>query len=104
MLLGASSVAVILWIKTMTPNSANDPLPIFKDGKLKLGIYKIHNLHSQTFIDHPRTLSRGLLPGQPHFSEREGDSYVQFIDLLFVSLTIRSGRSGLLGLYILQKG
>ena len=36
----------------MTMNSTtNDSISIFKDGKLKPGIYKIQNLHSQTYLD-----------------------------------------------------
>ena len=35
----------------MTPNSTNDSLSIFQDGKLKPGIYRIQNLYTQTFMD-----------------------------------------------------
>ena len=35
----------------MTLTSTNDPSSIFKDGKLKLGIYKIQNVFTETFLD-----------------------------------------------------
>ncbi|KAF9781777.1 hypothetical protein BJ322DRAFT_243880 [Thelephora terrestris] len=35
----------------MAPNSISNPSSIFKDGKLKPGIYKIQSLYSQAFID-----------------------------------------------------
>ena len=47
----AISVAAILFITTMTSNSTSDSISIFQDGKLKPGIYKIQNLHTQTFMD-----------------------------------------------------
>jgi hypothetical protein len=35
----------------MTVTSTGDSPSIFKDGKLKPGIYKIQNLYTQTYID-----------------------------------------------------
>ena len=35
----------------MTLTSASGSTSIFKDGKLKQGIYKIQNLYSKTFVD-----------------------------------------------------
>ncbi|KAF9648165.1 hypothetical protein BDM02DRAFT_3187334 [Thelephora ganbajun] len=35
----------------MTPTSTNNSISIFKDGKLKPGIYKIQNIVSQTYVD-----------------------------------------------------
>ena len=36
---------------TMTLNSTNASSSIFKDGRLKPGIYKIQNLYSETYLD-----------------------------------------------------
>ena len=35
----------------MTMNSTNDSSSIFKDGRLKPGIYKIQNIRSETYLD-----------------------------------------------------
>jgi len=35
----------------MTVNSTSDSASIFKDGKLKSGIYKIQNIYAETFLD-----------------------------------------------------
>ena len=35
----------------MTTSSTENTVSIFKDGKLKPGIYKIQNLHAQTYMD-----------------------------------------------------
>ena len=35
----------------MTFTSTNNSLSIFKDGKLKPGIYKIQNLHNDAYVD-----------------------------------------------------
>jgi len=35
----------------MTLNSTGDSSSIFKDGKLKPGVYKIQNLYSETYLD-----------------------------------------------------
>ena len=35
----------------MTLSSTSDPSSIFEDGKLKPGIYKIQNLHTQQYAD-----------------------------------------------------
>jgi len=35
----------------MTPNLTTDSCSIFKDGKLKPGIYKIKNLFAETYLD-----------------------------------------------------
>jgi len=35
----------------MTLTSTNDSVSIFKDGKLKPGIYKIRNIRGQTYVD-----------------------------------------------------
>ena len=36
---------------TVTMNSTSDSSSIFKDGKLKPGIYKIQNIQSDTYLD-----------------------------------------------------
>ena len=36
----------------MTSTSTADSLSIFKDGKLKPGIYKIQNIVAETFLDY----------------------------------------------------
>ena len=41
----------VVLIPTMTLNSTGDSLSIFKDGKLKPGIYKIQNIYTETYID-----------------------------------------------------
>ena len=38
-------------VPTMTFRSHSDSPSIFRDGKLKLGFYKIQNLYSQTYLD-----------------------------------------------------
>ena len=35
----------------MTLTSTSDSLSIFKDGKLKPGVYKIQNIASETYLD-----------------------------------------------------
>ena len=35
----------------MTLHSANSPFPIFDDGKLKPGIYKIQNIETENYLD-----------------------------------------------------
>ena len=35
----------------MTFHSPSDPLSIFKDGKLKPGVYKIQNIQGGTYLD-----------------------------------------------------
>ena len=55
---GLHAVAIPL-ITNMAANSTSDSSSIFKDGKLKPGIYKIKSLSSQTFMDiheHTRTV------------------------------------------------
>ena len=32
-------------------NPADDPAPIFQDGRLRPGVYKIQNLKSETYLD-----------------------------------------------------
>ena len=42
----------VLLVPIMTLTSASDnTLSIFKDGKLKPGIYKIQNVHTETHVD-----------------------------------------------------
>ena len=38
-------------LHTMTVTSTSDPASIFKDGKLKPGVYKIQNIVGQTYVD-----------------------------------------------------
>ena len=42
---------IVLLLPTMTLSPTSDSVSIFKDGKLKQGIYKIQNLYSQTYMD-----------------------------------------------------
>ena len=35
----------------MTLNSTSDSFSILKDGKVKSGIYKIQNIHTETYLD-----------------------------------------------------
>ena len=65
---------------TMTLTSTNDYASIFKDGKLKPGVYKIQNIVSQTYVDireHTRELccrpaavleGNGLVSPCPHLA------------------------------------
>ena len=47
---------VALVLPTMTLKSTTDSSSIFKDGKLKPGIYKIQNLFAETYLDiHPHS-------------------------------------------------
>ena len=67
----------------MTPNSTGESLSIFKDGKLKPGIYKIQNIQTENYVDievHSRELccrpakdlgeGRGLVSVYPSFVVR----------------------------------
>ena len=42
---------VALALPTMTLTSTSDSASIFKDGKLKPGIYKIQNIQTDTYLD-----------------------------------------------------
>jgi len=42
---------VVVLVLTMTPNLHTGSPPIFEDGRLKPGIYKIQNLYSRTYLD-----------------------------------------------------
>ena len=35
----------------MTLNSTDNPFPIFEDGKLKPGVYKIQNIYADTYLE-----------------------------------------------------
>ena len=90
-------------LSTMTLDSPNDSCSIFENGRLKPGIYKIQNLHSQTYLDiheHSRELC-----GRPA-QNVEGRGLVRPISsrLWFVYLTIRSGKSCLSRLDIQYRG
>ena len=76
----AFSVRVVVLVLTMTSNLHSDSLSIFKDGKLKPGIYKIQNILSETYLDievHSRKVccrpakdlgeGRGLVSRYPSF-------------------------------------
>ena len=43
--------AVTLAPPIMTFNSTDNPSPIFENGKLKPGIYKIQNIYAETYLD-----------------------------------------------------
>ena len=55
----AFSVRVVVLVLTMTSNLHSDSLSIFKDGKLKPGIYKIQKIYTETFLN-IETHSRGV--------------------------------------------
>ena len=42
---------VLTLILTMTTNPPSDSISIFKDGKLKPGVYKIQNIYFETYLD-----------------------------------------------------
>ena len=70
---------------TMVVTSTNDPASIFKDGKLKPGVYKIQNIVGQTYVD-IREHSRELC-GRPA-TVLEGKGLVG--SCLYLALTILS--------------
>ena len=89
---------VVILVLTMIMNSTtSDSSSIFKDGKLKPGIYKIQNLYGQTYMDiheHSREVCC-----RPATVLVEGRGLVRpFCSLWFVYLTITSGKLSLLGL------
>ena len=43
--------SVLALILTMTTSLPTDSISIFKDGKLKPGVYKIQNIYSETYLD-----------------------------------------------------
>jgi len=75
---------------TMTLTSANDFASIFKDGKLKPGIYMIQNVVSQTYVDmreHSRELccrpdtrleGKGLVGSCPHLTHNRIHGHLQW--------------------------
>ena len=48
---GACVPHVAVLVLTMTFTSTVNSSSIFKDGRLKPGIYKIQNIHNDTFVD-----------------------------------------------------
>lgn len=78
----------------MTITSTNDPVSIFKDGKLKPGIYKIQNIVGQTYVD-TREHTRELC-GRPA-TALEGKGLVRFMSLFnsYRLTIISSGKSSL---------
>ena len=42
---------IVLALPTMTANSTSGSSSVFKDGKLKPGVYKIQNLYHQNYLD-----------------------------------------------------
>ena len=87
---------------TFTPSS--DPLSIFKDGKLKPGVYKIQNIASETYLDVDIS-SRGLCC-RPAKDLDEGRGLVRWYVCYPRSayLTIASGKSKSSGLDIRCRG
>ena len=103
-------VAATLALLTMTPHSTNDS-SIFKDGKMKPGIYKIQNINTETYLDievHKREVccrpakdlgeGRGLVSRYPpsvvHASDNQKWDIKQFgagYTVQWVSLPISSG-------------
>lgn len=83
----------------MTPDSTSDSSSIFKNGKLKPGIYNIQNLYGQTYMDiheHSRDVCC-----RSAMALGEGRGLVHPLNqLVTMYLTIRSGKSCLLGLGI----
>jgi len=57
----------------MAPNPTSDLPPIFEDGQLKPGVYKIQNIYSETFLDID-VLSREVCCRPPNDLGREGGS------------------------------
>ena len=91
-------------LSTMTLDSPNDSCSIFENGRLKPGIYKIQNLHSQTYLDiHEHSREMCCRPAR---DLEEGTGLVRPISnrLRFVYLTIRSGKSCPSRLDILYRG
>ena len=89
-------------VLTMSSTSTSNPSSIFEDGKLKPGIYKIQNLHTDAYVDIHEHLAREmhLHPAQ---DLREGKGLVRRYHLTvtrIVYLTIGSGKSDPLELAI----
>ena len=89
--------AVVLALPAMTLNSTDSSSSIFKNGKLKHGIYKIQNLCCETFLDvHHHSKQVCCRPAQ---NLEDGEGLVRLSPGLVVAhLTIKSGRSNALGL------
>ena len=88
----------VVTLTTTMNSTTSDSLSIFKDGKLKPGIYKIQNLYTRTYLDiheHSKEVCC-----RPATALEEGGGLVRpfSVNLLFAHLTSRSGRSSLLGL------
>lgn len=86
-------------LRTMTFKSTTDSSSIFEDGNLRPGIYEIQNLSSETYLDIHRHSMEVLSPRQ---RSRDGRGLVR-LHLPLAFLTIRSGKSGALGLDIPYK-
>ena len=46
-----STLSQVLALPTIPPNSTDGSSSIFKDGKLKSGVYKIQNIQTGTYVD-----------------------------------------------------
>ena len=75
-----------------------DPTRIFQDGKLKPGIYKIQNLRSETYLDVLQHSKEVCCRPARDPGDRKGLVRPYICYLLFVYLTLRSGKSRLLEL------
>jgi len=88
-----------LALPTMAPNPTSDLPPIFEDGELKPGIYKIQNIYSETFLDiHVHSREVCCRPLQDLGEERGLVSQYPLSVLMY--LTVGSGRLKSLGVDI----
>jgi len=84
----------------MTLNSISDAPSIFKDGKLKPGIYKIQNLESETYLDIHQNSKQVCC--RPAGDLEDGGGLVRLspplVHVIEHLMIIKSGRSKALGL------
>ena len=90
--------------KTMRSTSANDSVSVFKDGKLKPGIYKIQNIVGHTYAD-IRENTRELCCRPTVALEGKGlvGPHHRFVPIVMAMITF-SGKFSLLGLDIPSAG
>ena len=86
---------------TMTLTSTSDATSIFKEGKLKPGIYKIQNLFAESYLDIHRHSKEVCCRPARDLEDGRGLVRLRLRFSWFVGLTIGSGRSGTLALGML---
>lgn len=77
-------------------SKTSDSSSIFEDGKLKPGIYRIQNLYARTYLDVQKHSKEVCCRPVEKLEKRDG-LVRPSIRLAFAYLTIRSGKSSVLG-------